>query len=283
MLVSVVVTTKNEEKCIDNCLHSIKEQTYPQDLIEIIVIDNNSSDRTKEIASKYTNKVFDICERGSSNDIINFRGAQLNYGVYLSSGEIIFFPDADMTFDIKLISEAVFLLNRYDALYVPEIILSKGLFGLIRNFDRAFYNQTCIDAVRFVKKSVFQSIGGYDEVNVEFGSDDWDFTKLLIKEKKLVSITNYSLYHNEIFVNFSFYITKKCKYLEANNRYILKWGNNDIDIKKQFGLFYRFFGVYIENGKWKRLISHPFLFLGCLTVKISLGVVFVIRKIVNKI
>ena len=56
-LVSVVITTKNEEKNIDNCLESIKLQTYPQDRIEIIVVDNNSSDKTKEIARRYTNNV----------------------------------------------------------------------------------------------------------------------------------------------------------------------------------------------------------------------------------
>ena len=39
-LVSVVVTTKNEERCIRNCLGSIRSQTYPSDKIELIVVDN---------------------------------------------------------------------------------------------------------------------------------------------------------------------------------------------------------------------------------------------------
>jgi len=56
-LVSIVITTKNEEKNIENCLKSIVNQTYKN--IEIIVVDNNSSDSTKEISLKYTDKVFD--------------------------------------------------------------------------------------------------------------------------------------------------------------------------------------------------------------------------------
>ncbi|MBU4299200.1 glycosyltransferase [Patescibacteria group bacterium] len=52
-LVSVVITTKNEEKNIENCLKSILNQTYPRDKIEIIVVDNNSSDRTKEIVQTF--------------------------------------------------------------------------------------------------------------------------------------------------------------------------------------------------------------------------------------
>ena len=42
-LVSIVITTKNEEHNIENCLLSIKEQTYSN--IEIILVDNNSNDK----------------------------------------------------------------------------------------------------------------------------------------------------------------------------------------------------------------------------------------------
>ena len=59
-VVSVIVTTRNEEHNIANCLESIKVQNYPQDKIEIIVVDNNSLDKTKEIALKYTNKIYNF-------------------------------------------------------------------------------------------------------------------------------------------------------------------------------------------------------------------------------
>jgi len=53
-IVSVVITTKNEENNIENCIKSVKNQAYPP---ELIVVDNNSTDRTKELARKYTDKV----------------------------------------------------------------------------------------------------------------------------------------------------------------------------------------------------------------------------------
>ena len=55
--ISVIITTRNEAKHIKECLQSIGKQTYPQERIEIIVVDNNSSDKTKEIAREYTDKV----------------------------------------------------------------------------------------------------------------------------------------------------------------------------------------------------------------------------------
>lgn len=53
-LVSVIITTRDEEINIKNCLESIKNQDFPREKIEIIVVDNNSTDRTKEIAKRYT-------------------------------------------------------------------------------------------------------------------------------------------------------------------------------------------------------------------------------------
>ena len=47
---------QDEENNIENCLTSINEQTYPN--IEVIVVDNNSTDKTFEIALKFTDKVF---------------------------------------------------------------------------------------------------------------------------------------------------------------------------------------------------------------------------------
>jgi len=55
-LVSVVIPTRNSANHLEECLLSIKRQSYPN--IEIIVVDNNSSDRTKEIASLVADSVY---------------------------------------------------------------------------------------------------------------------------------------------------------------------------------------------------------------------------------
>lgn len=53
--VSVCIIAKNEEKYIEQCLKSVLQYGF-----EIIVVDTGSSDRTKELAEKYTDKVFDF-------------------------------------------------------------------------------------------------------------------------------------------------------------------------------------------------------------------------------
>ena len=148
-LVSITITTKNEEKNIKPCLESIKKQTYPQNKIEIIVVDNNSRDKTKQIAKQYTKKVFNIGPE---------RSVQRNFGMLQkSSGKYLMFLDADMRLASKVISQAVKKLEDSPlvALYIPEIILGNSFFSRVRRFERSFYTGTVIDCVRIIRKDIF--------------------------------------------------------------------------------------------------------------------------------
>jgi glycosyltransferase involved in cell wall biosynthesis len=87
-LVSVIITTKNEERNIANCLKSINSQNLNSLSIEIIVVDNNSTDKTVEIVKSYCHV-----------QLYNFgpeRSAQRNYGVKKANGKYILYLDADM-------------------------------------------------------------------------------------------------------------------------------------------------------------------------------------------
>ena len=146
MIVSVIITTRNEEKNIGNCLESIKKQTYPQELLEIILVDNNSTDRTKEIASKYTSKIFN---KGPE------RSAQRNFGVEKSSGEYFLYLDADMILSAGIIADCMKKVrddSEIVAFYISEIVTGKKFWSQVRRFERSFYDATVIDCVRFVKK-----------------------------------------------------------------------------------------------------------------------------------
>jgi len=57
-MISVIVPTFNEEGGIEACLKSLCDQTLPRDQYEIVVVDGNSKDKTREIAAKYADKVF---------------------------------------------------------------------------------------------------------------------------------------------------------------------------------------------------------------------------------
>ncbi|MDP2860269.1 MAG: hypothetical protein Q8N98_00985, partial [bacterium] len=58
-------------------------------------------------------------------------------------------------------------------------------------------------------------------------------------------------------------------------KYVKKWGRGDPDVKRQFNFWYRYFGVFLENGKWKRLLAHPILAMGMYFLRIMVGVGYV--------
>jgi len=293
-LVSVVITTKNEEKNIGNCLISIKEQAYKN--IEIIVVDNNSSDKTKELSLQYTDKVYD---KGPE------RSAQRNYGMIdKSNGKYVMFVDADMILAPYLIDSCVeHMQNSSDiALHIPEIILGTNYFSKVRRFERSFYDGTVIDGARLFNKESFKEVGGFDESMS--GPEDWDIDKKIkqignigiiklisngladwkLKDfisKRGVSPTKYAngIFHNEANFILGDYLNKKGYYAKSFDSYINKWGKNDSDIKKQFGLWYRYFGVFLGNGKFTKLLVHPLLTLGMYYLRFLVGVRYLVGRI----
>jgi len=309
--VSLVITTKNEEKNIGNCLESIRRQTYPQNLLEVIVVDNNSSDKTKEVAGKYTDKVFNFGPE---------RSAQRNYGMKMARGKYLMYLDADMILSPIVIEKAVEKLSPVSniqcpvstippvALYIPEVILGNSYWSKVRRFERSFYDGTVIDCARFVKKDIFEQTGGFD-LNMT-GPEDWDFDKKVRKIgsvevldkydfeaidkkildirywilgeeglKKLINLTKDPIiFHNEAGFNFRKYFQKKRYYSKSFSSYIQKWGRNDPDIKKQFGFWYRYFGVFLEKGKWKKIMQYPSLIIGIFLLRFLVGLSFVFSR-----
>lgn len=91
IVLSIGMIVKNEEKHLENCLSALKNLT---DHIssELIIVDTGSTDRTKEIALKYTDKVYDF-------EWIDDFAAARNYGLKMAKGKWFMFLDADEYFD----------------------------------------------------------------------------------------------------------------------------------------------------------------------------------------
>lgn len=87
-LISVIIPVYNEEKSISACLQSLLSQTHS--LLEIIIVDDGSTDRTLQLAKNY--KVTFLTQKHQGP------GAARNLGAKKAKGDIFVFVDADMTF-----------------------------------------------------------------------------------------------------------------------------------------------------------------------------------------
>lgn len=293
-LVSVIVTTRNEAKNIENCLRSIRLQTWPA--IEVIVVDNASTDATKALSEPLADTVVDLGPE---------RSAQRNHGIIdLARGEFAMYVDADMVIGPTLVEAAVRYMRGHPcvALHIDETVLGRGYLSAIRRFERGFYSGTVVDGARFFRRSTIVEIGGFDR-DMPPGPEDWDLDKRLkqlgpidllphehtdwqawplagfVRSRGIELPQPYTgLFHNEAEQSLPVYLKKKAYYSGSMDHYATKWGADDPDVRRQLGLAYRFFGVFVEHGRWKRLVRRPDLAVSMFALRILVGVTFLWQR-----
>lgn len=247
--VSVIIPTKNSEKFLENCLKSIKKQKYKY--IEIVVVDNNSTDSTKKIARRYTDLVFN---KGPE------RSSQRNFGATKSSGKYLFFVDSDMEVSRNVIRQCVDKIKKLDVggIIIPEESFGTGFWATCKKLERSFYlNNPLIEAARFIEKKVFEEYKGYDEILSS--AEDWDLHKRISQKYKIARITG-KIFHNESKLNLYLLLSKKFYYGKKIKEYSKKPINNKTFLK-QASILYRY-KLFLSHPK--KLFSNPFVGLGLL-------------------
>ncbi len=103
--VSVIVAARNEEHVIGSTIESLLSAEYPN--LEIIVVDDASTDRTYEIAKQYADRGLIRLLRNASPAGRGGRPIASNFGLRVATGELIVSVDADTSFDRNLIEELI--------------------------------------------------------------------------------------------------------------------------------------------------------------------------------
>lgn len=167
-LVSVVVPTKDSEQFLSRCLTSIGEQTYSP--IEVVVVDNHSTDRTRDIARAFGAHVVLAGPE---------RSAQVNAGAAIANGDYIYRVDSDFVLAPDVVEECVGLAGAgYDAVVVHNTPASVGWISAIRKFEVDSYKFSLDhSAARFIRRTTFIACGGYAE-DITAG-EDYDFQNRL--------------------------------------------------------------------------------------------------------
>lgn len=173
----------NEEKLIGRCLDSLISQTFPKENYEIIVVDNNSKDKTSEIVKeKGLRAVFYDKKQGAV--------WAKNYAASLAKGEIIVITDADTIVpkdwlekidEIMEDSRLHAVGGRVESLdEKPISIFIMNLSDYLGNFFQLFGISLIWGSNMAVRKSSFEKVGGIN-TNLKTG-DDWEFVVRIQKK-----------------------------------------------------------------------------------------------------
>lgn len=185
MKLSIIVPAYNEEATIAKTLEGLKNQTY-QD-VELIVVDNNSKDKTGEIARKFTDNVFKETQQGYIYAVI--RGAKE------STGDLITFCDADTVYPPNWAKKAVHGFNRKDVVVVYGTCdtfdtgpISRFFnwigYTLFLYFSRILGLDNTSGFNFIMRKDAYEKVGGYDPAYKKM-SPDIELGKRLSKIGKI--------------------------------------------------------------------------------------------------
>ena len=174
---SIIIPTFNEESTISQCLETVIGLPG----IEIIVADGGSTDRTVELAEKHSNvKVV--------TSLIG-RSVQMNKGAGSASGEILLFLHADCVLpkeDILNVRNVFGCSSFVGGAFKIRLLSDKFRYRIIEkgiNFRSKVFKLPYGDQGLFVKRSVFEQLGGFREMP---NCEDLDFICRLKKQGEII-------------------------------------------------------------------------------------------------
>jgi glycosyltransferase involved in cell wall biosynthesis len=189
-LITVVIAAYNEEKDLPKCLTAITTQNFPKDDYEILVVDNNSTDKTAEIARSFGARVVTEIKQGNTPAV--------KKGMDSAEGEIIANTDADtVVFPdwlaiIKKIFEDPKVVGATGSAWVETgnklaDFLYRKLYDCFIGFNFLIGKPHFTGFNMVTRKKTYDEIGGLDEAFTM--SPDVDLGLRLGKKGKIVFST----------------------------------------------------------------------------------------------
>jgi cellulose synthase/poly-beta-1,6-N-acetylglucosamine synthase-like glycosyltransferase len=197
--ISVIIPARNEAANIGACLDAILQQDYPSHLIQVIVIDDNSTDDTFKIvsSSKYARMQLTGLQLTGEDAGIAPKKRAIAEGIAVASGDLIVTTDADCVAGPQWLSsiaachyqtkkvfiaapvrikEGDTLLSRFQAL---DFLTMQGITGAAAY--KRFHNM-CNGANLAYEKKVFHEVGGFNGIDHIASGDDMLLMGKIVKK-----------------------------------------------------------------------------------------------------
>jgi biofilm PGA synthesis N-glycosyltransferase PgaC len=192
--ITVLVPVRNEAKNISDCLESLSRLNYPDEILEIILIDDHSTDETKKIAREFSGKIPHLKIIDNLRDVAGKKSA-ITLGVNSAKGELIVTTDGDCVFQKNWLLKIAELYERENPVFIAGPVAYKKKNNLFRDLleieqvilqlvasgsMKSGFPMLCSGANLAYRKDFFLQSGGYE--NDKFASGDDMF--LMIKAMK---------------------------------------------------------------------------------------------------
>lgn len=183
--ISVIIPTHNRRQILNKCLKCLFDQDYPEDRYEIIVVDDGSTDGTREDI----NSLNPPCNLGYLYQARSGPHLARNRGLDAAEGEIILFIDSDIFAPPSLIREHMRFHARNDRIIVSGPLaettnLDEDFRGIKKRKFLALFDlsgPSMITSNLSVRRKYLLQVGGFDEDFEGYGWHDWELGARLKK------------------------------------------------------------------------------------------------------
>ncbi len=178
--VSIVIAARNEERNIGACLESLTNLTYPAAKLEIMIVDDRSTDGTQAIVKKFAGRHPTISLLVATPGSGQLRGKTnaVTQGIESTGGEIIMFTDADCAVPPRWVEETVkyYADERIGIVAGFTSLRADTPFAAMQAFDwfflfsvaaatiRLHYPVTAVGNNLSVRRSAYEAAGGYRKI-----------------------------------------------------------------------------------------------------------------------
>lgn len=185
--VSILVAARNEAANIGLLLDSLLAQEYPRELIEIIVIDDHSTDETSAVVSSYAAQGVRLIILNEAKPLNSYKKKAISEGINIATGELIVTTDADCRMasqwlptivsyyeqkELYMLSSPVVYSNEQNAFEEMQTLEFLFLIGLGASGIGNKRPATCNGANLAYRRDVFHEMGGFAGIDDLASGDD---------------------------------------------------------------------------------------------------------------
>jgi cellulose synthase/poly-beta-1,6-N-acetylglucosamine synthase-like glycosyltransferase len=182
--ISIIIPARNEEKNIGNLLMALQKQTYPKHFIEIIVVNDHSTDNTAEIVKKFPGVILLDLDDDSIN---SYKKKAIEKGIYTASGKLIITTDADCLPPPAWLENMVSFFEEKNAMFIAAPVALQNDSSVVQVFQALDFltlqgvtgasvykkiHSMCNGANLAYEKKAFSEINGFEGIDTIASGDD---------------------------------------------------------------------------------------------------------------
>jgi len=196
--VSIIIAARNEEERISACLQSLLGLDYPRDKLEILIVDDCSTDQTSQIVQKFIDEFGGMKLLKTPPESGNLRGKTnaIAHGIKHSGGEIIMFTDADCSVSPRWVTSTVKYFSRDTGIVGGYTILKSEksfhgvqaldwlyLFGIASATSGLGIPLTAIGNNLSVRRTAYLETGGYEAIPFSV-TEDYSLVQTILQKTR---------------------------------------------------------------------------------------------------